>query len=151
MYPVSEQNSQIHQRVADGAHLPVEHRDEATDIERAQHHVVEFEVAMEQRRSRRVRWQAVHQPSGELVHRRLLAGLRSLPALAPTAHLPFDKSGRLAERGQSARVDVHRMQIREGVHHRFADPAARAGLVRDFGRLVVPHDQTVPSLHKVKG
>src|SRR5260370_22821718 len=120
MYPVSEQNSQIYQWVADGAHLPVEHCDEAPDIERVQHHVVEFEVAVEQRRSRRVRWQAVHQPRRELAHRRLLAGLRSLPALAPTAHLPFDEAYRLAERGHTVRADVHRIQMPDRAPHRIA-------------------------------
>ena len=43
------------------------------------------------------------------------------------------------------------MQIREGVDHGFADPAACVGLVHEFRRLFIAHDHTMTPFHKVKG
>ena len=45
--PVAEKNSDVDQRIAHGAHLPIQYCHDARRIERIQHHVVELEVAMD--------------------------------------------------------------------------------------------------------
>src|SRR5438270_9968971 len=49
--PVAEQYAEVNERVADGAHLPVEDGDDAPRVARVEHHVVELEVAVDERRT----------------------------------------------------------------------------------------------------
>lgn len=49
--PVAKGRAQFHQRVADGGHLPLEHREDAIQVRRIEHEVVVLEVPVDQRGS----------------------------------------------------------------------------------------------------
>ena len=118
-------------------------------IVRVEHDVIELEVAVHDRRRRRVGGQMLAQPVGERVHLRQRRRARSVPALGPPAHLALDEAGRLAEGAETLRVNVDRVQIRQRIDHRLADAPPRRG-VRERRRLFGAHHQAAPALHRVE-
>ena len=78
--PVRQQRAEVGERVAERAHLPVEHGDDAARRRRVQHRVVEPVVAVDDR-GRALRRQRAHELVAQLVERRELAA----PSRPPTA------------------------------------------------------------------
>src|SRR5205085_12391301 len=127
--------------------LPIEDGDDAPHVARIKHHVVEFEIAMHERRPSRLKRQTRIEPSGECIHLWQITCLRAVPTISPPAYLSRDETGRLAERGESVRAGVNRMQTCERGHHRHARTAALCRLLKQLRRLAVAHDETAPPLH----
>ena len=89
----------------------------------------------------------IRQPLNQALHQRNLLGLGAIPAFEPAAHLPFQKSSRLAERHQPVLFDVHSMQLHQAVHKA---PAHSRRIVWDgyqFRRNAIAHHDAMPPLH----
>ena len=139
---------EIDQRIAERAHFPVEDRDDPCRIVRVEHHVVELEVAVHDRRrvpDRRQRARAASRRALPFPARGAVFD-RCQRSVQP-ADLPLDESRRLAERRESARRDVDRVQIGERVHERVAHPAPRRSDVAIAGgsswRMTMPRRRSI--------
>ena len=147
--PIGEHDADIDERIAERTHLPVEHRDNAADILGVDHDVIELEIAVHDRRRRRIGRQAIAQPLGQRIHLRQRRRLRSMPAFGPAADLTLDEAGWLAERAQGRRSNVDRVQIGQRVDHRGAEASAR-GRVCQRRRLLGADDESAAALHRVE-
>src|SRR5207244_7699709 len=135
--PVAQEDSNVDQRIADSAHLPIEHRYYAGRVGRIEHRVVELEIVVHERcwpsRFRSgLRRNTVGEPLNDLIDFAQLVCLRAVPSLGPALHLAGDEPNRLSEVHDPRRIDVNRVQRSEGVDHAFADPPPQIEIITDF-------------------
>ena len=117
---VGEQERDVGQRVAEGRHLPVDHR--ADRVIGRDEDVVEPVVAVDHG-ARPVGGDAVAQPGPQLGDPRDLAAVRRVQLLAPAAHLAGEEALRPAEVAQPDCGGIDEMQVGEGVDEALADLA----------------------------
>ena len=147
--PVTERGAEVHQRVADGRHLPVEHAAHAREVVGVEHEVVVLEVVVQQGRRARLR-HVRGQPGGDGVHRGDLVGDGGGVAPGPALDLPAHVALGVPERAQPGRVDVERVQLGEGVGGRLRQPP-REGRVdlQTRGEATAQHD-AADALHQIE-
>ena len=109
-----EQVADVGARIADRAHLPVEHRLDPRRLVARDHHVAEPEVAVHDRRGQRLGQAAREQPA-HLVDVRDRARAVHLPQLREAAHLPLGVAPRPREGGERGNRDVGRVDLDERV------------------------------------
>jgi hypothetical protein len=148
--PVAKEQAEVYQRVADGAHLPVENRHYARWGLTVEHHIVEFEVIVDYGGRRRL-GDPIEQPLDNAFQFRDLAGFRAFPPSGPSSNLPFDKPGRLADLVDAAGMDVDVVESRQGVDHRFAHSTPHRETIAQLRRNLAPDDQPSPAFHQVEG
>ncbi len=88
--PVGQTVAQIHERIADGGQLPVQHPDDAQGVLRGEHQVVEAEIVVHDGGVRGVRRHAGREPVHDGFEIGGVVGAGVAVALRPAAHLPFD-------------------------------------------------------------
>src|SRR5215471_12250503 len=144
--PIAQDESQIHQRIADGRHLPIEYRLDPPRVARVEHDVIQLEVVMDERRRRR-NGQLIGEPLDDPLHQRDLFGFRTLPPLEPTAHLTLQKTIWLSKRDQSMLFDIDGVQLDQAVDESLAHSRR---IIRKSRKLrwnaIADHD-AAPSLH----
>ncbi len=150
--PVHAEQAEVAQRVADRAHLPVDHRHDPRRDRRAR-------TSRCRAGSRRARCPGADctgtclvEPPVQLLDARQLAGLRRLPLLPPAPHLPAQEPLGMPE---VVKPDVASGSIR-GVRSRVAtsaDDIARrvSGRIREVARQRVAYDMAVDPFHHVEG
>lgn len=117
--PVSERDAQIHQRVSDGGHFPVQHADDFGDVIGVEHEVVVFVIAVHERWRWRGRYVFlepidVADDLGDVVG--LGAGIAVRPAVHLAAQIPF----RLAQAAHAYLFIVQAVQLGQVFYERLA-------------------------------
>ena len=114
--PVDEHGREVHERIAERGHLPVE--DGAYPrVDRVDDGIVEPIVAVDDR-PRQVCGQRLHasaQPREQLIDRRQLARLAQLPLLCPARHLPREEPLRPAEIAEPHLAGIDGVEVSEHV------------------------------------
>src|SRR6185437_9390585 len=142
--PVAERQSQIHQRIAGGCHLPIEHGFHAAWVSPVQHQIVQFVIIMDERGPLRNR-KLPGKPANHELHRWNLFGFGVIPTIGPAAHLPFEKAIGLAERCKPIRREVNVVQVNQTIDEAFTDSSRiRWGRLRWNG---VAQDDPMPAFH----
>ena len=117
---------------------------------RVEHHVIELEVAVHDRRPRGIRRQMRRQPRRERNPCPACRRLRAMPALGPAADLTLDEAGRFTQvrsgRARRRRWRGDRRACRSSPRSRGA--ARRAD--RQRGRLLGADHDAAPPLHHVE-
>ena len=147
--PVSERRPEIHQRIAEGRHLPVENRHDAAQVVGVEHQIVVLEIIVDQGDTG-LRRHVGEEPGGGCFHRRDVIGLGGSIAPGPALDLTPDVAVRAAEVGQAGVLVVHSVQLGQGIDHRIRDRrhGLRIGLLGN-GHPRSEHDP-FDSLHQVE-
>ena len=148
--PIIQHIAEIGERVALGAHVPVEHRLDAPGIGAVEQAVVEPVVVVQQRRRARLR-QMRAEPVEHRRHRAAERSACSPPCAAcqrrvQPGELAFEIALRPAEIAEPDFGRRHQMQIGERVDQRLADAPVELGPAGEFGRDVVADHKTVAPL-----
>ena len=144
--PERAQVAEVGERVADRRHLPVEDRHDAGRRRRRVHHVAEPEVAVHDRRRRRV-GQVLAQPAADALDGRQLARAVALPEPAEALELALEVAVGPAEALQPGGAPVDGVQRHERVDQLLAHAPA-PGLVverRAGPRRSRPRPRAAPS------
>ena len=145
--PVVEQRSEVHHRIADRRHVPVEDRGDPVGVRRVELAVVELRIVVDQC-GRRRGGQRRSQPARHVVHERDRVDLlHPRPAVGPAVDLPLDEAGRSPQVGQLALGGVEERQVGERVHDGEAEPPSELGVVGQRVGQFVAHDLAPAPLH----
>ena len=98
--PVAERRAQVHERVADRGHLPVEHGDDPRQVVGVEHQVVELVIIVDQCRTRLAR-PVRRQPGRGPFQAGDFVGPGISVAPGPARHLALDVALRLADVAQA--------------------------------------------------
>ena len=60
--PVGQRATDVHERIADGGHFPVENTDNLHGIMGSEDDIIEFKIIMDKRGSIRIQWYFIRQP-----------------------------------------------------------------------------------------
>ena len=145
--PVDQHGGEVHERIAQGRHLPVEDSTDAR-LDRIDNRIVQAVVAVHDR-PRQVSGQPLHarvEPQQQLVDRREIARLGQLPLLPPARDLTREESLRAAEPAQAHLACIDRVQSGEHVDQL----SGECGCIRHreaLGSRVATDDATCDVLH----
>ena len=148
--PVGQENPKVHERIAQRAHLPVEHGHQVAEIERVEEHVIKFEITVNDGWPRRIRRDSRRQPGCKALHLRHIVDPRPMPAIGPALDLTGDEACGFAQGGDRRRRNVDRVQIRERVDERFADAPARLRVIGERHRFVVTDHDPSSAFHHIE-
>src|SRR5438874_6702402 len=147
LHPVTEDSTEIHQRVADRGHLPVQDADHPREVRRVEHQVVVLEIIVDERRSA-LRRHPLGEPARDGLHVGNVLCPRVLPAFRPSLHLPSHIPFGLAL--QPGRAEVDGMQRRQRARKRYADLASLFRRQGHSPRLGATQDDAVQTLHQIE-
>ena len=147
--PEREQRSEVGERVAERAHLPVEDRDDPAGPRGMQDGVVEPVVAVHDRVLT-----LLGEPSAQFVAQRVERGQvlhpRRLPLLGPATQLAFHEAGGPAELRQADARRVEAVQVRENVDEDLADGLPVVAVLGVARRKLIAADMADDALHDVE-
>ena len=144
--PVHAQVADVGERVAERAQLPVEDGRDAAVLD-VGHAVAEAEVAVGDDDALAAAGTRVGQPSGHLVDRGKLAGLRVRPLRRPALELALDVPLASGEVAEADLVDVERVQVGEHVDEVLARRPTE--LDRDERDALSGESSTTPSTNPI--
>ncbi len=147
--PVGQRAAEVHQRVAEGGHLPVEDAADPQRVVVVEHDVVEPEVVVDHA-GRHVVGLVLVEPGHHGLEVADVVGAGPAVALAPAGHLPADVARALAEVGQPGRLDVDGVQLDEHVEEAAAQRSGVDLAQRHPRRQVGPQDRARQLLHDVE-
>ena len=149
LHPVGQRAGQVHERVADGRHLPVQNPHDAGDVLGVQHQIVEPEIVVDQAVPhvlRLVGLEPLHH-RGEIGHVRGAGPpVPGRPALDLAAHVALTA----VEIGEPGGVDVHRVQVHQRVDRRLGQSPRGDAIHAQFPRQVLAQDRAAHPLHHVE-
>ena len=147
--PKGQQVAQVHQRIAAGAHVPVEHGDRARRVLGADDHVVEFGVVVQQRDRLRRRTVRV-EPGGDRIQARIVRFLGRVPTLGPAGQLALDEALGPAQLAKAGRFGIDLVEIGEGVDHGLADAPGEVRIALEARRQIGADDDAAAALHDME-
>ena len=141
--PVGQGRPQVHERVADRGHLPVEDGDDPGQVAGVEDEVVKLEVVVDQGRRGRLGRPVRGQPGRGPFQVGDVVGAGVLVALDPAGHLALDVALGLAEVVQPGGAVIERVQQGHVVDERLAEPPHQLGRNRPIGRRRAAEDDPV--------
>ena len=144
-----EQIADVGARIADCAHLPVEHGEDPGRVVAADHGVPEPEVPVDDGRRERI-GHVVGEPRRDLVDAWDLTRLVDVPELREAPYLPLVVASRTRERGEARRRDVGRVDLDERLDEIVAERSTRS-LGLETRRQLVGRNEPVQVRHDVEG
>ena len=129
--------------------VPVKESNNPSDVCWIDHQIVKLIVIVQQGWRGRS-WHMASQPLSKFIHKRKFFDLGRLPALAPVANLPFDKSLGSAQGVESDRPVICRVEVNQGVHNSFAEAGVHVRPTKLLRRQVFMDNQAASTLHDKK-
>ncbi len=148
--PVGQRAAQVHQRIPQGGHLPVQDANDP-QVRRPQNDVVEFEIVVNDSAPVGFRRHMGDQPIHDrLVIRDVVGPCRTVPS-APSLYLAPHITVRSAQVGQSRRMEINPVELQV----RIDQPSAQ-GFSLLFGkghsrRQIAPQDDALEPAHEIEG
>ena len=149
LHPVGHRAGEVHERVAQGRHLPVEHPDDAGDVVGVEHEVVELEVVVDHA-GRDVVGLVRIEPRHHGLEVGHVLGARVAVAGRPSLDLAADVARALAEVGEPGGPRVDAVQLGEHVDGVEAQGAGLVGGERDVGGPLAARDHAGDPVHRVE-
>ncbi len=117
--PIAKRCAEIHQRIADRRHFPIEHGDNVRQIVRRKNEVVVLVIVVNQSAGRRISGKMFVQPRGEFFYVRNVVRTRVVVTFGPTFHLSFDVTLRRTKLGETRGFVINAMNLGEIVDENF--------------------------------
>ena len=149
LHPVGHRAGEVHQRVAEGRHLPVEHADDAGHVVGGEHEVVELEVVVDHA-GRDVVGLVRVEPRHHRLEVGHVLGAGVAVARRPALDLAADVARALAEVGEAGGLRVDAVQLGEHVDGVEAQGARLLGRERHVGRPLAARDHAGDPVHRVE-
>jgi hypothetical protein len=109
-HPVRQERSEVDERIAERARLPVQQRHDAIGHIGIEQEIVRLEVTVHDTGAPGIGGNPFAQPGGSRFDFRHVGRFEALPPLGQRAHLPHDEAGRPAKVAQAGAFDVHAVQ-----------------------------------------
>ena len=149
LHPVGQRTTQIHERVADGGHLPVQDTDHVRHVVRVQHQIVEAEVVVDEAVPR-VLGLVGRQPRDHRPEIRHIGGAGAPVAGRPALDLATHIALTAVEIGEPGGGDVHRVQLHQRVDGRLGQPPGGDAVQAQLARQVLAQDPADHPLHHIE-
>src|SRR5215472_410935 len=112
LHPISQSSSQVAERVAERAHLPIQDANDFAEVVGIENDIVKFVVVVNERGVTRRRHVLLH-PRRDSVDFGEIVSLRSVVAFDPAANLTLEIALRPAEIGEANRRVIDAVEMRE--------------------------------------
>ena len=147
--PVGQAVPQIHQRITDGGHLPVQDADHLERVVRVQYYVVKAKIVVDHHLGNVLRHLVVEPAHHRLKITHILrAGLAE--AITPAADLPLYVTCPPAQLVQARRPGIHPMQVHQLVNHVQAELAGVRLTELKTLRKILAQDDALQAFHHIE-